>query len=154
MEIKIKDTEKTPKVYFSNQNGEITLCVRGRLIPENAEIFFRETITKCIIENTNWVKFNYYLELEYFNTSSSKRLLDTFNELIRQVKESNTTKQLIIYWLFDYDDSNIFEAGEDYYSILKGKCTSFKFIIFEKEEDVERNIKNEEVIKFDRLLNF
>jgi len=55
--------------------------------------------------------------LEYFNTSSSKCLLDIFRKLeaINQSGRSNVK----VSWVYDSDDEDMMEAGEDYQALVK-----------------------------------
>ncbi|NOZ48021.1 MAG: DUF1987 domain-containing protein [Chlorobi bacterium] len=56
------------------------------------------------------------IHLEYFNTSSSKCLLDAFKilELIHQDKAS-----VVINWFYKSDDDDLEEAGMDYSDLIK-----------------------------------
>jgi hypothetical protein len=55
------------------------------------------------------------IKLEYFNTASSKCLLDVFkaSEGIREIG-----KEIVVYWHFEEDDDDMEEAGEDYQAIV------------------------------------
>ena len=109
--IKLEGTPKTPTVEFSAKNG--VLLLKGRSIPENSIEFYKPLI--------NWIE-NYSasapsktvlnVKLEYFNTSSSKCLLDIFKRLER-VGDSAT-----INWYYEEDDEDMLEAGEDYDAII------------------------------------
>ena len=56
------------------------------------------------------------IRLEYFNTSSSKCILDVFKRLesIHRAKHD-----VEINWFYEEDDEDMLEAGEDYDSIIK-----------------------------------
>ncbi len=56
------------------------------------------------------------VQLEYFNTSSSKCILDVFKRLESIV---NNGHDVIINWHYEEDDEDMLEAGEDYQSIIK-----------------------------------
>lgn len=109
--IKLEGTPKTPTVEFSANKG--VLLLKGRSIPENSIEFYKPLI--------NWIE-NYStsapsktvlnVQLEYFNTSSSKCLLDIFKRLER-VGDSAT-----INWYYEEDDEDMLEAGEDYDAII------------------------------------
>jgi hypothetical protein len=109
--IKLEGTPKTPTVEFSANNG--VLLLKGRSIPENSIEFYKPLI--------NWIE-DYSasapsetvlnVQLEYFNTSSSKCLLDIFKRLER-VGDSAT-----INWYYEEDDEDMLEAGEDYDAII------------------------------------
>ena len=55
------------------------------------------------------------LKLEYFNTSSSKNLLEVL-KIIKQINLSG--KEIEINWMFDEEDEEMLEAGQDFSSII------------------------------------
>ena len=75
--ISIDGTSKTPTVLFDSENGVMEL--KGRSIPENSIEFY-----KPIVESLDDYakgpkdKTKVEIQLEYFNTSSSKCILDLF----------------------------------------------------------------------------
>ncbi|MCX8113126.1 MAG: DUF1987 domain-containing protein [Bacteroidia bacterium] len=110
----IEPTSKTPKVILNADLGifEIT----GRSIPEDAIGFYRKVLdwieeySKSPLSETVF-KF----QLEYFNTSSSKCLLDIFRKLERMHKNGNKVQ---IRWHYDSDDEDMAETGQDYQALL------------------------------------
>jgi len=112
--IVIEGTPKTPKVHFDAQGG--TLLLKGRSIPENSIEFYRPLV--------DWLdaysaapkgKTVCDIQLEYFNTSSSKCLLDLFKKMEQM---SNSGNDIVINWYYEEDDEDMLEAGEDYQSII------------------------------------
>ena len=55
------------------------------------------------------------VKLEYFNTSSSKCILDLFKQL-EKLNAGNT--EVKVNWYFEEDDEDMEEAGEDYQAII------------------------------------
>ena len=110
----IVKSEKTPLIEFSDK-GE--LRIEGRSYPENPLEFYQKPI-KWIKEflNKSPEKINLHVSLEYFNTGSSKLLLDIFKYL-EQIKMSGSKVDL--YWYYDNENENMLESGNDYASILK-----------------------------------
>ena len=53
------------------------------------------------------------VQLEYFNTSSSKCILDVFKKL-----ESVSGSEVSVKWYYEEDDEDMLEAGEDYEAII------------------------------------
>jgi hypothetical protein len=53
------------------------------------------------------------IKLEYFNTSSSKCILDVFKKL-----ETLANTKMTINWYYEEDDEDMLEAGEDYQAII------------------------------------
>jgi hypothetical protein len=113
----IQGTPKTPTVEMNVDSGIIE--IKGRSIPENSIDFYRpivEWIDKYADSAVAETKVN--IQLEYFNTSSSKCILDVFKKL-EQVYKKNGDKGVVINWYYEEDDEDMLEAGEDYQSILK-----------------------------------
>ncbi len=111
----IEGTAKTPNVKFDGGQGLIE--VKGRSIPENSIEFYKPLVdwleeygkTPASLTKVN-------IQLEYFNTSSSKCILDVFNKLEAIYKGKN---EVIINWYYEEDDEDMLEAGEDYESIIR-----------------------------------
>jgi len=120
--LKMEGTPKTPEIDF-NVAGELLL--KGRSIPENSVEYYAPLM--------KWIE-DYgaspqpetivHVKLEYFNTSSSKCILDVFKKL-----ESINGSTLHIKWYYEEDDEDMLEAGEDYDAII-----DLKFEMIEVEE--------------------
>ena len=114
--LEINSTNKTPYIKFDPKNG--VLEMKGRSIPENAVEFYKPLVEWLdkYSQNPN-EKTVVNVQLEYFNTSSSKCILDVFKKLEDINKKDD--KEVIINWYYEEDDEDMLEAGEDYQSILK-----------------------------------
>lgn len=113
--LNIEGTPKTPTVILNPSTGVIE--IKGRSIPENSIEFYRpvvEWLDEYIKNPQPNTVVN--MQLEYFNTSSSKCILDVFKKL--EVLKKNQ-KDVIINWYYEEDDEDMLEAGEDYESIIK-----------------------------------
>jgi hypothetical protein len=111
----IEATSKTPLVNFNADAGIVE--IKGRSIPENSIEFYKpivDWLTKYADEATGSTEVN--IHLDYFNTSSSKCILDVFKklELIHKAE-----KEVTINWYYEEDDEDMLEAGEDYESIIR-----------------------------------
>ena len=110
----IEGGDKTPTLNF---NSDGNFFIGGRSIPENTVEFYKplfewlESYAKSPGSTTTLT-----VQLEYFNTSSSKCLLDLFRHL-EKIKSSGAASVLVI-WKYEEDDEDIMEAGEDYESIV------------------------------------
>ncbi|MDR2927608.1 MAG: DUF1987 domain-containing protein [Cytophagaceae bacterium] len=105
---------KTPYVRLDGGNGVIE--IKGRSIPENSVEFYKpliEWLDKYGNSPLELTSVN--VQLEYFNTSSSKCILDIFKKLELTHKKGNKVE---INWYYEEDDEDMFEAGEDYQSII------------------------------------
>ena len=121
----IEGTPKTPTVNFDAGTGKVE--VKGRSIPENSIEFYKPLVDW--LENYSTTPYNQTevnIQLEYFNTSSSKCILDVFKKLESIYKSGN---EVIINWYYEEDDEDMLEAGEDYQSIIK---IPFKMIEIEE----------------------
>lgn len=110
--INLEGTPKTPTVKFDAGAG--TLELSGRSIPENSIEFYKpllEWIDRYAGTPKSTTAVN--IKLEYFNTSSSKCILDVFKKL-ETVKNTSMT----INWYYEEDDEDMLEAGEDYQAII------------------------------------
>jgi hypothetical protein len=110
----IEGTPKTPTIEFSLEEG--SLLIKGRSIPENSIEFYKPLIDK-LEEYSNTPKQNttVRIQLEYFNTSSSKCILDVFKKL---EKINTGGSETVINWYYEEDDEDMLEAGEDYQAII------------------------------------
>ncbi len=111
----IEPTTKTPKIIL---NADVNVFeISGRSIPEDSVGFYRKVIDWIddYSKNPN-PKTNFKFQLEYFNTSSSKCLLDVFRRLEKMYKSGN---QIEITWCYDADDEDMKETGEDYKALLE-----------------------------------
>ena len=113
--ILIEGTPKTPTVNFDPAKGHIE--IKGRSIPENSIEFYKPLIDwleQYLSTPAKLTEVN--IQLEYFNTSSSKCILDVFKKLEAIYKSGN---EVVINWFYEEDDEDMLEAGEDYQSIIK-----------------------------------
>lgn len=113
--IHLPPTDKTPEVRFDPGTGLLELT--GCSIHENAEAFFRpvmQQLEQYLLQPAPQTKVR--LALTYFNSSSSKYILD----LLRIVDEAHATgaSRASVEWLYDQDDLDMQEAGEDYRTLL------------------------------------
>jgi hypothetical protein len=121
----LEGSAKTPSINFDAAAGKLEL--KGRSIPENSVEFYKplndwiDTYGKAPVAETA-----VDVKLEYFNTSSSKCILDLFKKL---ESISGDRTNVIINWYFEEDDEDMEEAGQDYQAII-----GLKFNIIEVEE--------------------
>ncbi|MBL8010655.1 MAG: DUF1987 domain-containing protein [Flavobacteriales bacterium] len=108
-------TAKTPRVLLDPARGVLELS--GSSIHENADKFFRPIFdqlrTYLAAPQRNTVV---RIELEYFNSSSAKYLLD----LLRIVDDGHATgsTSASVEWGYRSDDLDMREVGEDYRGLL------------------------------------
>ena len=112
--IDIEGTDTIPRVKFDPKHGKLE--IRGRSVPENSREFYKPlldsldqyAVNPCVLTQID-------IQLDYFNTTSSKCLLDLF----RRIKDIHSRgNQVIVNWYCRHDDEDILEAGEDYELIV------------------------------------
>lgn len=110
----LEGSPKTPHVRFDPSTGLLEL--KGRSIPENSIDFYKPLI--------DWIdkygrspnsKTALHVQLEYFNTSSSKCILDVFKKL-EAIRAAGS--EVSVLWHYEADDEDMLEAGEDYAGII------------------------------------
>jgi hypothetical protein len=111
----IEGTAKTPAIAFAADGT--TLTISGRSIPENTAAFFQPVFDWLdAFAQQPPAQATLKVQLEYFNTSSSKCLLDIFRKL-EGVQQSGKGK-VSVEWAFEEEDEDMMEAGEDYRSLV------------------------------------
>jgi len=114
--LRLQRTSRTPEVVLDPQQKEFRIV--GRSIPEDSVGFYQQVI--------NWLerfrqmdqpadKLSLEVSLEYFNTSSSKCILDVFKQ-VNRIYTSGKPAEII--WMYDEDDEDLMEMGEDYGELL------------------------------------
>jgi hypothetical protein len=120
--IYINGTNRTP---FVSMDPSGSFRIRGRSIHENPTAFF-EPIMRWVDEYlknpANTMVFD--IELEYFNSGSSRFILD----ILRVLMDKKANNKLIVNWYYEDGDDDLLERGQYYESILN---TRFNFIEFQ-----------------------
>jgi hypothetical protein len=102
----LEETQDTPQVRLNKDEAIFELS--GRSLPEDSVEFYEPVLTwirEYAKDPNPTTAFNF--KLEYFNTSSSKLILDVLFALKRV---SNIT----VIWHFHEDDETMDEAGREY----------------------------------------
>lgn len=112
--LEINGTSKIPTIHFNAETG--ILVLKGKSILDKASDFYRPAID-WIVEYSEQApqKTVLNIDLEYFNTSSSKCILHIFRKLENLAKNN---AEVSINWLYDAEDVDMLEAGENYQSIV------------------------------------
>jgi len=113
--IKIQGTDDTPSVIFDAQNK--IFQISGRSMPEDVTAFYDpllEWLDEFAEEVNEKVVFEF--KLEYFNTASSKLLLDILLKLEEMYEDG---KEILVKWYYNEDDEDMEEAGEEYADIVE-----------------------------------
>ncbi len=110
----IDGTSETPTIKFNFTDGH--LLIKGRSIPENSISFFDpflEVLDNYADNPLPYTEVDF--KLEYFNTSSSKCILDIL-KLLQKIHLGDGNVN--INWYYDEDDEEILEIGQDFSHII------------------------------------
>ncbi|HEX2394389.1 MAG TPA: DUF1987 domain-containing protein [Bacteroidales bacterium] len=113
----IQGTDSLPTVYFKT-SGE--LKITGRALPEDAAKFFTSLIRW--IDEFSLAEVNMEINLDYFNTSVSKQLLDLF----KTIDNKKSIVTVNVKWMYEEGDDEMLESGEIYQEILPRFNFSFQ----------------------------
>ena len=122
----IEGTKQSPYVDFNAETGKLELS--GRSIPENSFEFYNPLL-EWLENYAKNPKAETVLKvyLEYFNTSSSKYILEVLKKLKLVLKVDGAA--IKVDWCYDEDDEEMMETGEDYEDV-----TGLEFDYHEIEE--------------------
>lgn len=126
MEILYREpTNVTPYISFNPESGEFV--IKGRSIPENAEMFYSSILgwLDCLCEDPP-VKIVLTLQLEFLNIASSKRLLFI---LYRMIEARDKGSRVMVKWCYDERDQDMLEVGEDYAQMVSD--IPFEFVAYD-----------------------
>lgn len=106
---------KTPYIFFDPDKGEFT--IKGMSCSENAGEFYKPVLDWLdkYIENPSPNGTLITVNLEYFNTSSAKCLMDVFEKIARLNKKGY---QIKINWYYEEDDEDMYMAIEDFSEVI------------------------------------
>lgn len=125
----LAQTNKTPEVLFDPAQNYF--LIKGRSIPENSTEFYHpvmEWLDKFAASEVE-APVTVEVKLEYFNTSSSKCLVDIFRKLEKMHLKG---QPVAVNWYYDEQDEDMKEAGEDFMGIMK---LPIMMIVHDPEED-------------------
>ncbi len=121
--IKIKGTDDTPNVILDAENNIIEFS--GRSLPEDVATFYAPILewideyAKSPNEKTEVI-----IKLEYFNTASSKMILDI---LLKFEEIHNEGHEVVVSWYYMEDDEDMEEAADEYADIVDIPFQKFSY---------------------------
>ncbi len=112
--IKILGTDDTPHIILDPDNDLFEIS--GLSLPEDVTSFYEPVLTWLdeYAQSPN-KKTVFTFKLVYFNTASSKLLLDILMKLEHMHEDG---KSVLIKWFYPEDDEDMQEAGEEYADIV------------------------------------
>lgn len=113
--LKIIGSEKIPTIELDADAG--VLSIKGRSIPENSREFYAPVMSWIDEYGLNpKPDTTFIIGLDYFNTSSSKCLLDVLKRA-ESLHGANGCK-VKIEWQYEEQDEDMLEAGKDYSAMV------------------------------------
>ena len=112
--IKIQGTDDTPTVILDKENNIFEIS--GRSLPEDVVVFYKPILEWLDVYKNDPLDLTVFnFKLEYFNTASSKLLLDV---LLKLEDINNDGHEVLVKWHYPDDDEDMEEAGEEYSDIV------------------------------------
>ena len=113
--INIQPTDETPGITLDKTSQQLRMW--GNSLPEDVTVFFEPVLQwlehyKSAPNQATVFDFN----MTYFNTASSKIILDILTEL---EDLSMSGQEVLVKWSFREDDEEMEEAGEEYSEIVE-----------------------------------
>ncbi len=122
----IEATKSSPEIHLDREQHLLEL--RGESYPENTAEFYGPVFAwvEEYLEHAEDQDITVKMEIIYFNSSSSKVLMDFFDLLDDAVSEG---KKIIVNWIYDEENESALEAGEEFQEDLE----SLTFNLVQKE---------------------
>ena len=107
----LEGTEDTPKIVLDKDANQFEIS--GRSLPEDSAEFFAPVLEWIEgYSNEPLPEMIFHVKLEYFNTASSKLILDILSKL-EEIDGVN------VHWYFHEDDEDMEEAGEEFSELVE-----------------------------------
>lgn len=122
--LRIEPSKSSPEIDFDASSG--LLRVKGESFPENAAKFYApvmEWILGFFAEDSG-VPIVFELEIVYFNSSTSKVLMNLFR---LAEKSSEAGRRVSVRWICDAENETAIECGEEFKEDLSS--LSFEIVL-------------------------
>ena len=123
--LQIEAKKSSPEINFNAQKN--VLSITGESYPENTTQFYQSVFVWLneYIDSLEEQETIVNIELIYFNSSSSKVLMDLF-DILEEASEDG--KKIVVNWIYDEDNEASLEYGEEFAEDIE----SLKFNLVEK----------------------
>ena len=113
--LEIKASAETPEVMFDESSG--VLRINGRSLPEDAFSFYQPIIDwlEAYLRANTIQKVELNFQLDYFNSSSGRYLL----ELLSKLETYGKASMIKINWFAEEDDELMIDKGNELKSLIK-----------------------------------
>lgn len=119
----IQGSKSTPAIHFDADTK--IMEITGESYPENALEFYKpifDWLAQYFEAGGDKAVFNF--KLMYFNTSSSKAILDILDVLDEKFRSGIDIQ---INWMYQQDDEDIMESGEEF---AEGLTVPYKLVSY------------------------
>jgi len=116
-DLKIEATNRTPDIFFDSEKD--ILEIKGKSYPSNVSDYYMPIFTwlrEYLKQLDDRRVFTVNIELLYFNSGSSKVLLELFLLL---EKAAFRGKTISVNWVYHEDDEDNLEYGEEFQADLQ-----------------------------------
>ena len=109
--LQIEAKKSSPAIDLNAQTH--TLNISGESYPENTANFYAPVFewVEKYLESIDEEEVTVNIELIYFNSSSSKVIMDLFDLL---EEASDDGKNIVVNWIYDEDNDAALEYGEEF----------------------------------------
>jgi hypothetical protein len=117
------ETDDSPKVSFTHDSGKLEIS--GKSLPEDVSTFYRpilDWLNKYAQKPQNETELTF--KLSYFNTASSKLLLDILTILEKMNEEG---KSVLVNWYYPEYDEDMRDAGVEYSEMVEVPFKHFSY---------------------------
>ena len=106
----LESTKHTPAINFLTDGR---MFIKGRSIPEDINDFYAPLIEWAGSVTAPRIILD--IKLEYFNSSSAKKML----ELLKALDKNSDIRELTVNWFFEQDDDDALECGQIFEESLR-----------------------------------
>ncbi len=107
--LKILGTYNKPSIEFDTESG--VLLIEGKSFTVNSSEFYKPLLYAITAYKKNTQpKTIVHFKLTYFNTSSSKSIMD----VLRELESLNENSEVIINWYYEKGDNDMLDLGKNY----------------------------------------
>jgi hypothetical protein len=120
-EFQLNQAEGFPKIYLDENAGVFEIS-GSSYFEDVKEVYF--PVLECLEEykNSPNPETCFTFQFDYFNTASSKMILDV---LMKLEEIHNCGSKTTVYWYYPHDDNDMKDAGRQYAEMVK---VPFEFV--------------------------
>ena len=120
-ELRREATPETPMIHFNPENG--LMQIKGRSIPNDSDDYWMPILSwfESYAQNPQEETI-FKVNLDYFNISSSKRILFLLYKLNEMSDNGHNVR---VIWEYRKEDDDMYEVGQDYAYMVK---VPFEFV--------------------------